>query len=63
MLQESKHEELLDRTAEFTFAKEGMRARGDSVLDHLLRARRSQLRDGRDVAGDRGVLASNGQPS
>ena len=64
MRQQSKDEELPDRTAEvaFAIAEEGMRAGGDSVRDRLSRERRSQLHDGRHVAADGGVSASNEQP-
>jgi hypothetical protein len=57
MLQPSKDEEVLDRTAEVApaIAEEGLQA-------GVARERRSQLRDGRHVAVDRGGLASNGQP-
>jgi len=64
MLQPGKYEGVLDRTAEVAsvIAEQGLQAGGESVPDRLSRARRSQLRDGRNVAVDRGVLASNGQP-
>jgi hypothetical protein len=64
MLQPSKDEEVLDRTAEVApaIAEEDLQAGGESVPDRLFRERGSQLRDGRHVAVDRGVLASNGQP-
>ena len=63
MRQQSKDEELPDRTAEvaFAIAEEGMRAGGDSVRDSLPRERRSQFHDGRQVAADGGVSASNEQ--
>ena len=64
MLQQSKDEEILDRIAEVAsaIAEESLRAGGESVPDRLSRERRSQLHDGRHVAADGGVSASNGQP-
>jgi hypothetical protein len=58
MLQQSKD---MDREVASAIAEEGLQAREDSVPGHLYRARRSQLRDGRHVAVDRGIVASNGQ--
>jgi hypothetical protein len=54
----------MNRTAEVAsaVAEQYLQAGGESVLDRLARERRSQLRDGRHVAVDRSVLASNGQP-
>jgi hypothetical protein len=64
MLQPSKDGEVLDRIAEVAsaIAEQDLQAGGESLPDRLSRGRRSQLRDGRHVALDRGVLASNGQP-
>jgi hypothetical protein len=61
MLQPSKDEEVLDRTAEVAsaVAEQYLQAGGESVPDRL--ERRGQLRDGRHAV-DRNVLASNGQP-
>jgi hypothetical protein len=63
MLQPSKDEKVLDRTVEVApaIAEEGLQAGGESVPDCLSCVRRGQLRDGRHIAVDRGVLASNGQ--
>jgi hypothetical protein len=64
MLQPSKDEEVMNRTAEVAsaVAEQYLQAGGESVPDRLARERRSQLRDGRHFAVDRDVLASNGQP-
>ena len=63
MLQPGKDEEVPDRTAEVAsgIAEQGLQAGRESVSDRFSCARRSQLRDGRHVAVDRGVLASHGQ--
>ena len=64
MLQPGNDKEVLDRTAEAAsaIAEQDLQAGRKSVPDCLSRVRRSQLRDSRHVAGDRGALASNGQP-
>jgi hypothetical protein len=64
MLQPSEDEEVMNRTAEVAsaVAEQYLQAGGESVPDRFARERRGQLRDGRHVAVDRGVLASNGQP-
>ena len=60
MLQPGKDEEVLDRTAPPAIAEQDLLAGGKSVPDHLPRAQRNQLSDGRHVG--HGGLASNGQP-
>ena len=64
MLQPSKDKEILDRMTEVAsaIAEQDLQAGGESVPDRLSRERRSQLHDGRHVAADGGVSASNGQP-
>ena len=64
MLQPSKDQEVMNRTSEIApaDAEQYLQAGGECVADRLFRERGSQLRDGRHVAVDRGVLASNRQP-
>jgi hypothetical protein len=64
MLQSGNDKEVLDRAAEAAsaIAEQELQAGREGVPDCLSRVRRSQLRDRRHVAVDRGVLASNGQP-
>jgi hypothetical protein len=64
MLQPGKDEEVLDRPAEVAsaIAQQDLQMGRESIPDRLSRERRSQLRVKRQVAVDRGVVASNGQP-